>query len=398
MFFINNKAESQVNCDITLVVHDTVESYFPLYDTVCKGEYFILKVADQNNCSYLWKDGNDTISTLDSVIYMVDKPTLITVRVIDTLNSDTCSNQIDVQTYPDIIITFEQLQLTCTNGDKDNGNTAIVKATATGEFGPDEYHYFWNVPPLHISPNDSSVAIGLKAYQKYNIKVIDKHGCIERDTFTTRGYYNPMVMINPDPDTAYIENPHIKFTFDNLSKDSIQIYNYFWDFGDNTETSTLPDPIHTYSDTVSKEYIVNLTVFNEQGCDTVFDTVVFIQPVTLNIPNVFTPNGDGKNEVFEITVGGGTDAGNGDNETGGFKSFEETNPNAKPLNTYFERTHLIVLNRFGNKVYESKNYQNDWDGGNLPDGTYYYILKCFGYHKEYKYKGSVMIFTGSNKK
>jgi len=43
---------------------------------------------------------------------------------------------------------------------------------------------------------------------------------------------------------------------------------------------------------------------------------------------------------------------------------------------------LVVFNRWGERVYESKNYSNDWDGGNLPDGVYFYILKCQGYWKE----------------
>jgi PKD repeat protein len=222
--------------------------------------------------------------------------------------------------------------------------------------------------------------------------VVDDHGCVEHAAFRTKGYPNPEVVIYPDPDTAYIERPHISFSFENLSQDTLKITNFFWNFGDETETSSLPNPTHTYADTVAKDYTVTLTVFNEQGCDTVFDTVVFIEPVQLNIPNVFTPNKDGKNEVFEITVNSGTGTGDGTY----FKSFEELDPNAKPLNTYFERSDLIILNRWGNKVYESKNYQNDWDGEGLADGTYFYILKCYGFHKEYTYKGSVMIFRGGN--
>ena len=43
----------------------------------------------------------------------------------------------------------------------------------------------------------------------------------------------------------------------------------------------------------------------------------------------------------------------------------------------------------------SFDYQNDWDGGGLSDGTYYYVLKCKGLKEEVQYEGVVMILTKS---
>jgi gliding motility-associated-like protein len=62
-------------------------------------------------------------------------------------------------------------------------------------------------------------------------------------------------------------------------------------------------------------------------------------------PNVITPNGDGKNESFSFTN-------------------LDMYPNSK----------LSVFNRWGRKVYENGNYQNDWKGDNLAEGVYYYTL------------------------
>uniref|UniRef100_UPI0040488EC9 LamG-like jellyroll fold domain-containing protein n=1 Tax=Roseivirga sp. TaxID=1964215 RepID=UPI0040488EC9 len=61
------------------------------------------------------------------------------------------------------------------------------------------------------------------------------------------------------------------------------------------------------------------------------------------IPNTFTPNGDGKNDTFEIDY-------------------------------RLLGAQLIVVNRWGAKVFESANYQNEWDGEKLSDGSYYYLL------------------------
>jgi len=50
-----------------------------------------------------------------------------------------------------------------------------------------------------------------------------------------------------------------------------------------------------------------------------------------------------------------------------------------------------VLDRWGRKVYDDSNYKNDWDGDNLPDGTYYYKLNTFGYFQDKSYTGAVTI-------
>ncbi|WP_018476254.1 T9SS C-terminal target domain-containing protein [Pontibacter roseus] len=88
------------------------------------------------------------------------------------------------------------------------------------------------------------------------------------------------------------------------------------------------------------------------------------QPNTeLVLPNVFTPNNDGNNDAWEITN----------------------------LHDYPDND-LVVMNRWGNEVYKSKSYKNNWSGDNLAEGTYYYVLRvklCDGADKVYK--GYVML-------
>jgi hypothetical protein len=59
------------------------------------------------------------------------------------------------------------------------------------------------------------------------------------------------------------------------------------------------------------------------------------------------------------------------------------------------RLELVVLDRWGRKVYDNDNYKNDWDGGNLPDGTYYYRLNTYGYFRDETYRGAVTILRGN---
>ena len=52
---------------------------------------------------------------------------------------------------------------------------------------------------------------------------------------------------------------------------------------------------------------------------------------------------------------------------------------------------LLVFDRWGRKVYDDNDYSNDWDGDNLPEGTYYYRLNTYGYYKNESFKGAVTI-------
>ena len=62
------------------------------------------------------------------------------------------------------------------------------------------------------------------------------------------------------------------------------------------------------------------------------------------IPNVFTPNGDTRNEKWT-------------------------------LGEFFIGSEVIILNRAGRRVFESKSYQNNFDGNNFSAGVYYYLVK-----------------------
>ena len=67
--------------------------------------------------------------------------------------------------------------------------------------------------------------------------------------------------------------------------------------------------------------------------------------VVVKPTNIFTPNGDGINDLLRFD-----------------------------LLELFEGNKLQIFNRWGKLVFESANYQNDWDGGDLKDGTYFYVL------------------------
>lgn len=94
-----------------------------------------------------------------------------------------------------------------------------------------------------------------------------------------------------------------------------------------------------------------------------------VEVIALKIPNVFTPNGDGVNDRFEIR---------------GLERFPENR--------------LLIFNRWGNEVFKTNAYQNDWDGANLSEGTYYYIFELRIHSGRWQtFKGFVTIMRNVNR-
>ena len=358
---------------------------------ICSESTVTLSVPNNYLYTYLWTPGG---KTTNSITVRPFSTTTYRVVVRDQDSTIVCEPQITVEVMPRFEMKFRQVKLTCSNREEENGRNAQVLAAvdSLGSVFEPPFTYQWEVSPLHIAPNDPSWAIGLEAYKYYYIKVTDGRGCLQRDSVKLKAYPNPLVEISTDPgDTVYLQNPHVTYSFENLSADSLEISNFYWILNSQYNiTSNEEEPRFTYVEV--GDYNTELKVYNPQGCDTSYYKTVKVNPVKLKIPNVFTPNGDGINDYFIITLDGGSDmpgeSKNRDGDDGGSSLEYE---NYEPLNRYYESSELTVFNRWGRIVFHSKDYQNDWDGDDLPDATYFYVLKCKGLKNDATYQGSVMI-------
>lgn len=118
--------------------------------------------------------------------------------------------------------------------------------------------------------------------------------------------------------------------------------------GNTPTTATITNPNNPTTTVTGLSALGNYVfVFtNIAGCtDSVTIAITLSGMAEITIPNIFTPNGDGKNDVFVIDGLGN-----------------------------FPGSQLIIYNRWGNEVYRADNYLNNWDGSGLAQGTYYYLL------------------------
>jgi gliding motility-associated-like protein len=163
--------------------------------------------------------------------------------------------------------------------------------------------------------------------------------CSKKDTVT--------INVNPSPTVAAGPGVSILVGDDaNLNAVATNANGFLWTppTGVVTPTSlvTVARPTQTT--------LYTITVRNEFNC-TATDTMrVTVIPFCIRVRNAFTPNGDGRNDLWLVT------------------------------DTYdcLRNITANVFNRYGTKVYENRDYRNGWDGRyqgkTLPDGTYYYVI------------------------
>jgi len=128
------------------------------------------------------------------------------------------------------------------------------------------------------------------------------------------------------PNTTTILEPVINF-----NDHSVGASQWFWDFGDNSPISHIPNPNHLYLDT--GRYYVQLLVENIYGCQDSTTSSIIVQPDwSIYIPNTFTPNGDGHNDYFA--------------------------PKGYGIIEY----EMLIFNRWGELIYTSDKLEKGWDG------------------------------------
>jgi gliding motility-associated-like protein len=220
-----------------------------------------------------------------------------------------------------------------------SGGKAIVDSVTDGA---PPYSYDWDDP----SGQKGDTASGLLA-GNYVVTINDRLGCGTKDTVRVDDRPGPELKLD-----SLVETPcddECRGEVFSSVREGVPPYEFRWN-DPGIEKDSIVRGL------CAKSY--KLTVVDSNDCRDELE--VELGECELEVPNVITPNGDGKNEAFVI----------------------------ENLDRY-PGSSLTVYNRWGKKVYEDPDYENDWKGGKLSDGTYFFVLTPKG--KKAPIKGELTV-------
>jgi gliding motility-associated-like protein len=258
-----------------------------------------------------------------------------TLYVTETVNN--CTSNMDT-----VIVVINPLPTGNAGPDKHilcSGPTVILDGTgSTGN----PFVYTWE-PSTGVVSGGTTLTPSVKDAGTYTLTVKNSvTGCSVKDAV--------VVIKDPIPAASFTANPMkgeapltVNFTNTSTGADV-----FLWDF-DDKNTSTVKDPTNIFVD--AGDYHVKLTVSDKGSCPSSMYVDIHVhEKLVYILPNVFTPNGDGKNDIYTIT------------------------------STGIEGLQGEIYDRWGLKLFTWNQKNDGWDGrspsgGMVPDGVYFYIIK-----------------------
>ncbi len=334
--------------DLVVNIHESIDANFDFqYDTCVAGPIDFEDLSTTSGSmitTWEWDFGNGESSSDQNPQIQLQSPgdQNVTLAVTDQNNcADTIMQDISWNPTPDAIIIDPSQFIGC--------NPSSIFFNNLSSPINEDYIVEWDFGDGEsteaISPTHKYTNTGIFSV---NVSITSPIGCkISRS-------YTDLIEIKPKPTADYTYSPDFpssfrkEITFNDQSTDAI---NWSWRF-DDIGAAFIQNPTFNFPDT--GVYNVDLIVVNNFGCSDTATQVIDIKPiVTLQIPNAFTPNNDGLNDVFK-PVG----------ILDGIRDYE-----------------LIVWNRWGEMIFESRDPNIGWNGeyknnGTLnQEGVYVYTIK-----------------------
>jgi gliding motility-associated-like protein len=298
----------------------------------CQGGKVQLRVPAINGIKYQWKKDGNNFGT-DSNLLTVSESGEYTVVLLDACGNIEAQNRmiIDVLPFPDSPAVTDTYSCT---------PSAFTLKAAGGNEG--EYRWYdsqTNPTAFGGATSSTYTTTYLEASKTYYVSLL-RDGC-ESPRVAIKAIISGPPTADAGPDQ--IINPGESATLQGSGDGS-----YEWSPATGLNNPTIATPTAR----PAKTTVYTLRVSRGADCWSE-DQVTVIVREGLDIPNAFSPNGDGKNDTWVIDK-------------------IEAYPDAK----------LEVFNRWGSKVYEKIGYQNDWNGtfrgSLLPVGTYFYVITVKG--------------------
>ncbi|HNP98687.1 MAG TPA: PKD domain-containing protein, partial [Bacteroidia bacterium] len=326
-------------------------------NTLCGGtptNISSLASGGDGNYTYSWNNGAIIGS---SATVVPDHDSTFTVTVTDGCGSPAVQDQVILSVAPAPVVAFTPHEV--------NGCTPVHVDFINETVAPAGSVYNWNFGD-NSTGNDLNPSHDYTVPGTYNVSLLvtSPVGCegslLIQQLVEVTSY--PSAEFSQSATDVTLASSSIAFT--NMSSGAT---NYTWDFGDGSPLNTDANPSHTFQDTGT--YIVQLITTNEMGCtDTISSLVKVTEDFIIYIPNAFTPNNDQVNDGF-IATGVG------------FADYD-----------------MWILDRWGLKIFHSKDKNQPWDGtyyqnGNMAQNDVYeYVIRVHDFQgKLHRFIGHVTL-------
>jgi len=330
---------------------------------ICPGDSAQISVTPGGGTAFTFNWGH-TNTNSDSLLVIPSESSTYYVIIENEFGctSDTGFVQVDLFPLPIIdFITDEPIQC----------NPALFEVTnASPGDSLGTFDYFWEVSTGESFENVETIELEILEPNDYDVTLIvtSSDGCT--DTLTKNNFLT--VLDSPIADFNYTPNPltilNTEALFQNASQGAVD---FEWSFESGLPSfSTNFSPTSRFPTGNVGEYEVILIATSDFGCkDTIIKDVSVVPEVTLFIPNTFTPDDDIFNETWRPYIDGID-----------IQNFE-----------------LLIFNRYGEIVWESKDPSAAWDGTyggrKVKEGTYIWKIRAADMitDKKYEWQGHVTV-------
>ena len=297
------------------------------------------------NSGYVWNPGNVVSPTFD-----ITSAGVYSIFILNSVTgcTNTVSYSVGGNTIMPVITVTPNASIPC-----GTSTISLLGTTST----TNAVNYSWTGPG-NITGSTTSTPV-IDSPGTFTLTVTDQTNSCSSFTTVTVTQSNSSATITANPTEGYSPLP-VSFNCSSTGATS-----WTWNFGDGNTSAS-----QNTSNTFVNGGIYTVTLTASSGICSVTQTITIIvyDALTLEIPNVFTPNDDGVNDVFTI-------------KSTGVKNIS-----------------LQIFNRWGEKQYEFSGSKAAWDGlttngQQVNDGTYFFFVKATGFDdKNIERQGTVNLF------
>jgi gliding motility-associated-like protein len=281
--------------------------------------------------TYVWSTSNGTIDSQLNGIATVSDAGDYDVTVTQ---SNGCSSTATISITMDTVSPMISIP---TPGDIDcNGSPITIDASGTT--GNNET-YLW-------STTETSNSIIITSAGTYSLTVTNDNGCSSTSSVTVNSLPAPIASFTATPTSGQVP---LDVDYSNNSTGTSLTYS--WAFGDgNFDTNS--DPSNTFN--AIGDFNTVLTVTDAAGCTDTASVIISVTGTSnLIVPNIFSPNGDDVNDIFNVD------------------------------GTNITEIKGTIINRWGQTIYSWDVLEIGWDGHTVSgaiasEGTYFYIIDAIG--------------------